>query len=130
MAKRRMFSKDIVESDDFYDLSPTAQNLYFHFGMNGDDRGYVNNSKQIMKNANAKQKDLEELIKRKFVLARQGKLILIKGWCINNCIQRDRFVESRYASDLENLYYDENRSYTENVTETKCIQNVYTGKVR
>lgn len=130
MAKRRMFSKDIVESDDFYDLQPTAQNLYFHLGMNADDRGYVNNSKQIMRNAGASQSDLKELLDKKFVLLRLEKIILIKGRYINNWIQKDRFTESRYVADLENLYFDDNKSYTENETETKCIQNVYTGKVR
>ena len=127
MAKRRMFSKDIVESDDFYDLPPTAQNLYFHLGMNADDRGYVNNSKQIMRNAGASQSDLKELLDKKFVLLRLEKIILIKGRYINNWIQKDRFTESRYVDDLENLYFDDNKSYTENETETKCIQNVYTG---
>ena len=122
-----MFSKDIVESDDFYDLRPTAQNLYFHLGMNADDRGYVNNSKQIMRNAGASQSDLKELLDKKFVLLRLEKIILIKGRYINNWIQKDRFTESRYVADLENLYFDDNKSYTENETETKCIQNVYTG---
>ena len=130
MAKRRMFSKDIVESDDFYDLPPTAQNLYFHLGMNADDRGYVNNSKQVMRNAGASPSDLKELLDNKFVLLRLEKIILIKGRYINNWIQKDRFTESRYVADLENLYFDDNKSYTENETETKCIQNVYTGKVR
>lgn len=130
MAKRRMFSKDIVESDDFYDLPPTAQNLYFHLGMNADDRGYVNNSKQVMRNAGASPSDLKELLDNKFVLLRLEKIILIKGRYINNWIQKDRFTESRYVADLENLYFDDNKSYTENETETKCIQSVYTGKVR
>lgn len=125
-----MFSKDIVESDDFYDLPPTAQNLYFHLGMNADDRGYVNNSKQVMRNAGASPSDLKELLDNKFVLLRLEKIILIKGRYINNWIQKDRFTESRYVADLENLYFDDNKSYTENETETKCIQNVYTGKVR
>ena len=47
MADRRMFSKKIIDSDDFLDLSLSAQALYFHLSMRADDDGFVNNFKRI-----------------------------------------------------------------------------------
>ena len=41
MAQRRMFSKTVIETDAFVDMSQTAQNLYFHLGMRADDDGFV-----------------------------------------------------------------------------------------
>ena len=124
MANRRCFSKDIVCSDDFYDLPISSQALYFHLGMQADDRGYVNNARTIIKIIGSSSGDLEALIQKKFVLVRNNNLILIKGWRINNSIQPSRLVETHYTEDLKTLFFDENNSYTENITNTPCQQFV------
>ena len=124
MANRRCFSKDIVESDEFLDLPLTSQALYFHLGMNADDRGYVNNAKTIIRVIGSSLGDLEILINKKFVLLRQEKLILIKGWRINNTIQPSRLVETKYTEDLKTLFFDENNSYTETQTDRPCGEYV------
>ena len=124
MANRRCFSKDIVCSDDFYDLPISSQALYFHLGMQADDRGYVNNARSIIKIIGSSVGDLEALITKKFVLARNNNLILIKGWRINNSIQPSRLIETNYTDDLKLLFFDENNSYTENQTSTPCQQSV------
>lgn len=119
-----MFSKDIVRSDFFLDLPSTSQLLYFHLGMEADDRGYVANAKMLMRMIGATTGDLEQLINKKFVLVRGENLILIKGWRINNSIQPTRIVETKYADDLKKLFYDENNSYTEKPTKKPCQQIV------
>lgn len=128
MANRRMFSKDIVRSDAFLDLPISSQALYFHLGMEADDRGYVNNPKAVIRNTGAALGDLEQLANKRFVLIRGESLILIKGWRINNCIQPSRLVESKFVDDLEKLFFDENDSYTDKPTEKPvlgiCRQNV------
>lgn len=124
MANRRCFSKDIVCSDDFYDLPISSQALYFHLGMQADDRGYVNNARSIIKIIGSSAGDLEQLINKKFVLVRETNLILIKGWRINNTIQPSRLVETKYTEDLKKLFFDENNSYTENNTDKPCQQIV------
>jgi len=37
LAQRRMFSKEVTNSDEFLDMPPSSQSLYFHLGMNADD---------------------------------------------------------------------------------------------
>lgn len=124
MANRRMFSKDIVRSDAFLDLPISSQALYFHLGMEADDRGYVSNPKTVIRSLGATLGDLEQLANKKFILIREESLILIKGWRINNYIQNDRFVETKFTEDLKKLFFDENNSYTEKDTKNPCIQNV------
>lgn len=127
MANRRMFSKDIVRSDAFLDLPVSAQNLYFHLGMEADDRGYVSNSRSVIRSVSATLGDLEQLINKKFLLVRGENLILIKGWRINNQIQPSRLVETKFVDDLKKLFFDENNSYTEKQTNKPvaiaCRQN-------
>jgi len=124
MANRRMFSKDIINSDSFLDLSVFARDLYIHLSMEADDRGYISNSMSVLRSLNLSKKELNQLVQKKFVMSRPKGLILIKGWKINNYIQPDRFVETKYVDDLKSLYYDENNSYTEVPTEKPCIQSV------
>ena len=124
MANRRMFSKDIVRSDAFLDLPISSQALYFHLGMEADDRGYVSNPKTIIRSLGTTIGDLEQLANKKFILIRGEGLVLIKGWRINNYIQNDRFVETKHIDDLKKLFFDENNSYTEKDTKMPCIQNV------
>lgn len=124
MGNRRMFSMDIVNTDAFLDLPISSQALYFHLGMRTDDRGYVANARTIIKMTGSSLGDLETLINKKFVLFREGNLILIKHFKINNYIQKDRFKETNYIEDLKTLFFDENGSYTETPTDKPCIQSV------
>lgn len=41
MAERRMFSKSVIDSDMFLDMPLSAQALYFHLGMHGNDDGFI-----------------------------------------------------------------------------------------
>ena len=47
MASKRMFSLAVIDTDDFLDLPVSAQCLYFHLGMHGDDDGFVSRPKGI-----------------------------------------------------------------------------------
>lgn len=118
MAQRRCFSKKIVRSDDFLDLPATAQLLYFQLGMEADDRGYINNARTIIKICGSNLGDLEALINKRFILLREEKLLLIKGWRVNNTIQPTRLTESQYVDDLKTLFFKsrEDMSYTEQNT--------------
>lgn len=93
-----------------------------------DDRGYVNNARSVIKITGCGVGDLEMLISKRFVLLREERLILIKGWRINNTIQPTRISESLYVDDLKKLFFDEHGSYTEKETPlpvlaTICRQN-------
>ena len=41
MAKRRMISVDVFETDRFYRLAPSSQCLYVHMILNADDDGLL-----------------------------------------------------------------------------------------
>ncbi len=123
MANRRMFSRDITESDAFCSMPMSAQCLYFHFGMLSDDDGVVNSPRRIQRSIGASEDDLKILIAKKFVLVLDDEegLLVIKHWKINNYIQKDRYVRSKYADKLLELELDENNAYR-----FHCIQDVYT----
>ena len=126
MAERRMFAKTIIDSDAFLDMPQSSQLLYFYLGMKADDEGVINNPRAIMRIIGVKDDDMNVLIAKKFVipiiLNNKETIIVIKHWKINNYIQNDRFVESKYREAIEqNLALDINKSYTQ---KNECIQSV------
>lgn len=129
MAERRMFAKTIVTSDAFLDMPPTARCLYFTLGMFADDDGFVNNPKSIMRQTGATADDMNILIGKKFVLAFESGVIVIKHWRIHNYIQNDRYHETKYKDELDTLTLDENNAYTlvnadVPLLDTECIHDV------
>lgn len=112
MAKRRMFSLEIVDSDAFLDMSATAQNLYFHLGMRADDDGFIGNPKKICRDCNASQNDLDLLIAKNFILPFANGVVVIKHWKVNNQIQKDRYTPTQYLEEKASLLLKKNGIYT------------------
>jgi hypothetical protein len=113
MAQRRMFSKTIVETDAFLDMSTGAQLLYFHLNMEADDDGFVSSPKKIMRNIGAKDDDYKLLLIKRFVLPFQSGVCVIKHWLIHNYIRKDTYNETQYIDEKNLLEIKENGSYTE-----------------
>ena len=127
MAERRMFAKTIIDSDAFLDMPLSAQALYFHLSMRADDEGFVNNPKRVQRMIGASDDDLKLLIMKRFILAFDSGVIVIKHWRIHNYIAKDRFTPTVYKEERGELQLDEKNAYTElkNVPYTACIQDVY-----
>ena len=48
MAQKRMFSLNVVDTDNFLDMPVSARLLYYELGMRADDDGFVDNWKKIL----------------------------------------------------------------------------------
>lgn len=120
MAQRRMFSKEIVRSDAFLDMPISSQLLYFQLGMEADDDGFVDNSKTVSRISGTGNDDLKILLTKRFLLPFKDGIIVIKHWKINNYIQADRYKQTKYIDQKNQLRVKENGAYTE------CIQDVST----
>lgn len=124
MAERRMFAKKITESDAFLEMPMSAQCLYFHLNMAADDDGFVNAPKKIMRMIGASEDDMRILIVKRFILAFDSGIIVVKHWRIHNYIQKDRYNPTTYLEEKKTLILDENKAYTTTAKES-CIQDVY-----
>ena len=111
MAQRRMFNKQITNSDDFLEMPLSSQCLYFHLSMNADDDGFINNWKSIIKLTGAKEDDLKVLIAKQYILPFESGVLIIKHWRLNNYLRRDRYTTSNHQKELAKLTLDENMVY-------------------
>lgn len=113
IAERRMFAKTIVLSDAFLDMPLSARCLYFTLGMFADDDGFVNSPKGIMRQCGASEDDLKVLLLKRFLLAFDSGVIVIKHWRINNYLRNDRYVETKYTDEKSMLTIDQNGAYSD-----------------
>ena len=113
MADKRMFAKSIVLSDIFLEMPPTARCLYFTLGMLADDDGFIGNVKSIMRQCNASEDDLKILLAKRYLLAFDNGIIVIKHWRINNYLRADRYKETTYIEEKSKLTFDEKGAYTD-----------------
>ena len=112
MAHKRMFSKDITESDAFADMPLSSQALYFHLGMSADDDGFINNPKKIQRSIGASADDLNLLMAKNFVIPFDSGVVVIKHWRINNTVRSDRYCPTKYQEEFRQLAIKENKAYT------------------
>lgn len=110
---RRMFSDEIVGTDSFLSMPQSTQNLYFRFGMEADDDGFVGNPKTIIRKIGANEDDLNVLIAKKFVIPFvESGILVVKHWRINNQLRKDRYRETKYLKEKSSLLIRENGAYT------------------
>lgn len=113
MAERRMFCKSIVLSDAFLDMPLSARCLYFTLGMLADDDGFVGSPKAIMRQCGASQDDMLVLMQKRFILAFESGVIVIKHWRMNNYLRSDRHTATNYTDELAQITLDDKGAYTE-----------------
>lgn len=112
MAQKRMFTMKIVDSDAFLDMPLSAQCLYFHLNMRADDDGFIGNAKRIMRVIGCNDDDLKLLIAKRFVLAFEDGIIVIKHWRMHNCLTRTRYCETQYIEEKNQLFIKKNMAYS------------------
>jgi len=111
MANKRMFSLDVVDTDLFLEMSTSAQALYFHLGMRGDDDGFVSSPKKICKMMGANPDDLKVLIAKGLIIPFNDGVCVITHWKINNSIRSDRRKPTIYTEHQRELSLNKNSMY-------------------
>lgn len=103
MARRRMFSLDIVDTDKFACMSKNARYLYYELGVRADDDGFIGAPMRIIRMTDCVPDDLDELINNKFIIPFETGVIVVKDWKVNNQIRSDRYKPTLYAREKEML---------------------------
>ena len=103
MAKRRMFSVDVVCTDDFLSLPATSQALYLQLGMSADDDGFVANSKTIARAFYGGAKFLQILIDCCYLIPFESGVIVLTHWQLANKVPQERKHPTKFAEELSKL---------------------------
>ena len=112
MAKRRMFSLDITDSDTFQEMPLSSQALFFHLGMHADDDGFLGNARRIVRLIGASEDDFKLLGLKGFVLDMGTGIFVLRHWKLCNYIQKDRYRPTIYKSEKARLYLLPDNTYS------------------
>lgn len=126
MAERRMFAKTIIDSDAFLDMPMSARLLYYDLGMRADDDGFVNSPKKIMRISGASSDDLKLLTAKKFIIPFDSGVCVIKHWKLHNYIANDRYKETVYLKEKNQLSVKDNKVYVLETVELPELQPLST----
>lgn len=122
MANRRMFSKDVVATDRFQNMSFEAQALYMQLSLVADDDGFVGAPKRVCRGAGAKETALSELTENGYLMFFPSGVCVVSHWKVNNYIQKDRYKETVYIEEKKQLSVGESGVYF--IAKEPCIHSV------
>ena len=111
MATKRMLSKSFVEDDRFLRMPSSSQNLYFHLLVRADDDGFMNGAYSTMMLLGAKDDDMNVLIAKKYVIAFQSGVIVIRHWKLHNTIKNDRYTPTKFKEEVAQLFVNTDQAY-------------------
>lgn len=111
MAQRRMFSLQVIDTDRFMDMPLSAQALYFHLGMHGDDDGFVSSPRKIARAAGCNDGDLRLLASSGYIIPFESGVIVITDWNVNNTLKNDRYHETVYTEERSQISLDSSGKY-------------------
>ncbi len=111
MAKRRMFSADVVLTDKFTDMDCEAQALYFQLMIQADDDGFVASPKRLTKGCGFPLTALDTLEQEGYLINFPSGVCVITHWHICNVIRKDRYKETVYLEEKSKLVIKNNGEY-------------------
>ncbi|MBP3428562.1 MAG: hypothetical protein J6M47_09920 [Clostridia bacterium] len=123
MAVRRMFSREVCETDLFLDLPATAQRLYFFLGLQADDEGFLLNANSVVRLVGSSRDDLSLLCAKGFLIPFESGVVVLRHWRQHNYIPKDRFHSTKCFAEKAQLSLNAALMYD---LDTPCIQCVDT----
>lgn len=112
MATRRMFSKEIIETDQFIELPHSAQCLYIHLCMKADDDGFIASASTTVREICASDADLKLLVENEYLFFfPKRKVYVIKAYLMQNSIRPDRYHPTIYQDEKAQLTLTEEKLY-------------------
>lgn len=111
MAERRMFSRSLVESDNFLSMSKNARLLYFYLNLEADDDDFISTVIKTTSladlNKSEDEEALKDLIDKGFLLRFDSGIILIKHWRQQNQISPSRHKDTLFQEELNQVCLNE-----------------------
>lgn len=112
MAERRMFSKTLMESDSFCELSDKSKLLYLYLNLNADDDSFIGSIRKIFVFTDTDKDNLKELIRTNYIIQFESGVCVIRHWKAHNYLRQDRYHPTLFQEEKAQLSYDEStRTY-------------------
>ena len=108
MARKRMFSLEVCDTDKFMEMPLCTQGLYLQLGLRADDDGFVSSPKRIVAMVGGSNDDLKLLIAKGYLIPFESGIIVITHWKQNNYVQSDRYRKTLFSEERAQLKLENN----------------------
>lgn len=103
MAKRRMISIEVVDTDLFLSMPITSRCLYYDLVIRADDDGFVGSPRKIQRMIGCSEDDFSILIAKGFIIPFESGVCVITDWAVQNRIRKDRYTPTLYQGEFQRL---------------------------
>ena len=112
MARKRMFSNDVLNSDPFYALSKDAKLAYIYLNLGADDDGFIATATKELYPLRIGETAVKELVEHGYLLEfDEPKVYVITHFFVHNTRRKDRYTPTYYLEVKEKLGIDKNGKY-------------------
>ena len=108
MARKRMFTVELVDSDRFGDLPANVQMLYMYMSIHADDEGFVSGGRRMARLYDCPE-GLDLLEQAGFIIRFPSGVLVIVDWYLNNTIRKDRSLATVYQAERDQLVLENDR---------------------
>lgn len=112
MANRRMISKNILYSDEFFDMPSEYLRLYIYLILEADDDGFVDNVKHTLRSLGLREEAMEYLKEKELIIEFRSGICAVTHWHKHNSIDRPGYRPTEHVE--KNLIYVEDGIYFKN----------------
>ena len=106
MAERRMFARTIMEEDTLLSLPAKVAIMYIHANLQADDDGFVDRIRSIRKMLGVREKDVQLLEDRGYLIPFDSGIMAITHWQIHNRVRKDTYTPTKYIRERAVLEVD------------------------
>ncbi len=103
MARKRMLSADLIDSDGCIDLSLPAQALHMFLFLHADDAGFTNKARSACRLHGVSEEAIAELEESGYLIGFGNGVYLLTHWHICNLIEPTKYTETIYQEELKLL---------------------------
>jgi hypothetical protein len=122
MAQKRMFDRAITDNERFADMPMSAKALYFLFGMEADDEGFVS-TRRVMSYQGATPDDLKILLAKGYCIQFPTGIVVITDWNANNYLDKNRIKRTQYQEERQQLSLTNMGKYVFNPRLTSVVES-------
>lgn len=109
---RTMINDEICGSDAFVSMSHSSQAVYYQLLFGADDDGFVSSPYRIANSIRCSEEHLNELKAKRFIIAFETGVVVIKHWFMHNLVRKDRYRPTNYKEELACLVKNDKGAYS------------------
>lgn len=111
MPYRRMTSNQITLTDKFRTMPGLTRLVYRTLFDYADDDGFVSSPLMVARDCETDKSAIDTLVEKEYLIRFDSGVVLIRHWFIHNYIRKDRYTETLYSKERNQVFVGKDKVY-------------------